>query len=79
LTESNPNLEIEKNNAQIKSEAETELQNDRKRKNMDPSVFEAFRHPSFKSKTIRLSGKKEGAGATLKNQNRTVEHKFQFL
>jgi hypothetical protein len=56
--------------------------NNRKRKLMDPIIFDAFSHPSFKSKTVVLNPTKEdkaGKGIRVKKEKPLEYHKFQFL
>jgi hypothetical protein len=83
-TDTGSGIETQDNAPQIKSEGEREpeLQNDRKRK-MNTDILEAFKHPTFKSKTITLNPDKTGSGIgsgiPLKRQKRSVMHNFQFL
>jgi hypothetical protein len=57
-------------------------QNGRKRKLMDQSVLEAFVHPRFVSKTVKLDSNKvkniAGSGA-VKKETKKISHNFQFL
>jgi hypothetical protein len=51
---------------------------------MDPKIFSAFSHPSFKSKTVPLKGIKrdhQGSGVVQPYKRLKVleKHKFQFL
>jgi hypothetical protein len=83
-TESNDNLKEEQVDTQIPNNDKNEL-NDRKRKLMDPAIFEAFNHPTFKSKTVILNQtKKETTGGgihppPLKKEKPIKSHNFQFL